>query len=136
LFLLAIGPTSRPEKFPDADVVMAAWPEEVIKTIPVDHRTFIVSLNHEPRFEDALLHALSGHTIGYLGAIGKRQRATERQERAAASQLDLSQLPPIYTPVGLDIGGKSPEEIALSIMAEIIAVKNQRPGGMLADSQP
>ncbi len=125
-----------PDKFPDADLVLAAWPEDVMRAIHVDHRTFVVSLNHEPRFEDALLRALAGRTLGYLGAIGKPQRVTERQERAAASDVDLEQLPPIFTPVGLDIGGKSPEEIALSIMAQIIAVKNQRPGGMLADFQP
>ncbi|RPJ01701.1 MAG: hypothetical protein EHM39_02925, partial [Chloroflexi bacterium] len=124
------------DKFPDADRVLAAWPEDVLREIRVDHRTFVVSLNHEPRFEDALLRALAGRTIGYLGAIGKPQRVLERQERAAASNLDLEQLPAIHTPIGLDIGGKSPEEIALSIMAEIIAVKNQRPGGMLADFLP
>lgn len=118
-------------KHPDADVVLAAWPDEVVERIGVDDRTYVVSLNHEPRFEDAMLHALAGHEVAYIGAIGKRVRHLERVERAAAAGLDLSQFPPIHTPIGLDIGGKSPEEIALSIMAEIIAVKNGRPGGML-----
>lgn len=119
------------EKHPDADKVIAAWPKDVIAQIGLDQRAYVVSLNHEPRFEDALLHALVGQPVRYIGAIGKRQRYQERLERAAAAGFDLDQLPPIHTPIGLDIGGKSPEEMALSIMAEIIAVKNGRSGEML-----
>ncbi len=119
------------EKHPDADEVIAAWPAEIIRRVGVDARTYVVSLNHEPRFEDALMQALVGHEIGYLGAIGKRVRHAERVARLQEIGLDLGQLPAIHTPIGLDIGGKSPEEIALSIIAEIVAVKNQRPGGML-----
>ena len=118
-------------KHPDADRVLALWPEDVVETVDIDARTYVVSLNHEPRFEDAMLRALAGRRLGYLGAIGKPQRREERAERAAAAGFDLGQLPPVYTPVGLDIGGKSPEEIALSILAEIVAVKNGRSGGML-----
>jgi xanthine dehydrogenase accessory factor len=119
------------EKHPDADEVIAAWPADVIRRVGVDIRTFVVSLNHEPRFEDALMLALAGHEIGYLGAIGKRVRHEERSARLQDAGLDMAQLPTIHTPIGLDIGGKSPEEIALSIIAEIVAVKNGRPGGML-----
>jgi xanthine dehydrogenase accessory factor len=119
------------EKHPDADAVIAAWPHEVIAQVGVDDRTYVVSLNHEPRFEDALFHALAGCEFPYLGAIGKRQRQNERLERAAEAGFDLGQLPEIHTPIGLDIGGKTPEEMALSVMAEIIAVKNGRSGGML-----
>lgn len=115
-----------PEKFPAADAVIAAWPQDVIGQLPLDARTCVVSLNHEPRFEDALLHVLAGHKFHYLGAIGQPQRAIERQERAAAAGFDLTRLPPIHTPVGLHIGGKSAPEIALSIMAEIVAVRNGR----------
>ena len=120
------------EKHPDADLVLAKWPDAVVQEIGVDHRTYIVSLNHEPRFEDAMLRALvNSRAARYIGAIGKRVRAQERVERATEAGFDLSKLPPIHTPIGLDIGGKTPEEIALSIMAEIIAVKNGRGGGML-----
>ncbi len=120
------------DNYPDADEVIAAWPEEVVRQIGVNERTYVVSLNHEPRFEDAMLRALAGRPIAYLGAIGKRQRHAERIARAQEAGFDLGQLPPIHTPVGLDIGGKSQEETALSIIAEIIAVKNRRSGGMLA----
>jgi len=120
------------DKHPDADELRAAWPAEVIGAVGVDERTYVVSLNHEPRFEDALLRALAGRPLGYLGAIGKPQRAAERAARAEESAVDLALLPPIHTPVGLDIGGKTPEEVALSILAEIVAVRNGRPGGFLA----
>jgi xanthine dehydrogenase accessory factor len=103
----------------------------VIAQVGADERTFVVSLNHEARFEDALLRALADCPVRYLGAIGKRVRHEERLARAADSGLDLARLPEVHTPIGLDIGGKTPEEIALSIIAEIIAVKNGRPGGML-----
>jgi xanthine dehydrogenase accessory factor len=119
------------DKHPDADQVIAAWPKDVIAQVGVGPRTYVVSLNHEPRFEDALFHALAGCDFPYLGAIGKRRRHQERLERAAAAGFDLAQLPPIHTPIGLDIGGKTPEEMALSVMAEIVAVKNGRAGGML-----
>ncbi|MBI5957163.1 MAG: XdhC family protein, partial [Chloroflexi bacterium] len=120
------------EKHPGADQVIAAWPDEVIAQVGVDFRTYVVSLNHEPRFEDALLHALADREIGYFGAIGKPQRSAERAERAQAAGFDLARLPKIYTPIGLDIGGKTPEEIALSILAQIVAVKNGRGGGMFS----
>jgi len=120
-----------PEKHPDADQVIAAWPQDVIAQIGADERTYIVSLNHEPRFEDALIRALAGKPVPYIGAIGKRIRRVERSERMASVGFDLGQVAEIHTPIGLDIGGKSPEEIALSIIAEIVAVRNRRPGGML-----
>lgn len=116
------------EKFPAAHDVIAGWPQDVIRGLPLDARTCVVSLNHEPRFEDALLQALADRPLAYLGAIGKPVRATERQERAAAAGFDLGRLPPIHTPIGLDIGGKEPVIIALSIMAEIVAVRNGRAG--------
>jgi xanthine dehydrogenase accessory factor len=119
------------EKHPDADAVLAAWPQDVIMQVGTDDQTYVVSLNHEPRFEDALFRALAGSPIRYLGAIGQRQRHAERLDRAHAEGFDMAQLPEIHTPVGLDLGGMTAEEIALSIMAEIIAVKNQRAGGML-----
>lgn len=121
-----------PDKHPDADLVLAKWPQDVIAEVGVDHRTFVVSLNHEPRFEDAMLHALAGRPLAYLGAIGKPERRAERIARAQAAGFDLAQLPAIHTPIGLDIGGKTAEEIALSVLAEIVAVKNGRPGGMMS----
>lgn len=122
------------EKHPEADEVVPGWPQDVIDQIGIDDRTYVVSLNHEPRFEDAMLRALAGRPIRYLGAIGQRARQTERVERLTQAGFDFSQLPPIHTPIGLDIGGKSPEEMALSVIAEIVAVRNGHSGGMLFEN--
>lgn len=116
-----------PDRHPGANRVVAAWPREVLAEVGVDDASYIVSLNHEPRFEDALFVALMEHPRpAYIGAIGRLQRQTEREARQRESGFDLSRLPGVHTPIGLPIGGKSPEEIAVSILAELIAVRNGR----------
>ncbi len=120
-----------PGRFPGALDVVAAWPTEALKTVRsrgvLDAATFVVSLNHEPRFEDALFVALMDHEAPrYIGAIGRKGRQAEREARQAEAGFDLSRLPRIHSPIGIDIGGKSPEDIAVSILAEIIAVRNGR----------
>jgi xanthine dehydrogenase accessory factor len=127
-----------------ADRVCCSWPDETLATLReekvplIPARTFIVSLEHEPRFEDALWEALLRH-IGddeaasrrpiYIGAIGRPERAIERDQRARETGLDLEALSPIKTPIGLDIGGKSSPEVALSILAQIVATVHRRDGG-------
>lgn len=119
------------------------WPDETLRGLRdeglalLPGRTFVVSLEHEPRFEDALWTALLNDMAStddprrpaYIGAIGKGQRAIERDQRAREAGVDLSPLAPIRTPVGLDIGGKQSGEVALSILAEIVATIHDRPGG-------
>jgi xanthine dehydrogenase accessory factor len=119
------------EYHPDADVVIAGWPEEVFRQVGLSDRSYIVSLNHEPRFEDALFAALLNHRFepAYVGAIGKRSRHHDRLERALEAGLDIEKLPRIHTPIGLDIGGKSPSEVALSIVSELVAARYRRSGG-------
>jgi xanthine dehydrogenase accessory factor len=124
-------------RFPDADQVMVGWPHQVLEQLQPDARSAIVSLNHEPRFEDDLFHSLLSYPRPfYLGAIGKPRRHEERMDRAVTAGVDLEQLPKIHTPVGLDLGGKEPEDIALSILAEIRAVENGRSGESLAQRRP
>ena len=149
-----------------ADHLCVSWPEETFRTLTalglhfIPSRTYVVSLEHEPHFEDALWDALldvmspktppstifptAGTTAGntpsrrpvYIGAIGKAQRAIERNDRARESGRDLTPLQPIRTPIGLDIGGKSAPEIALSILAQIVATVHRRPGGNIGGLQP
>ena len=119
------GAFADPEHHPEAHRVIAAWPQEVFEAVAVDDSSFVVSLNHEPRFEDALLVALmEQERPAYIGAIGKPARAREREARQASAGFDLAKLPPVHTPIGVPIGGKSPEEIAVSILAQLIAVRN------------
>jgi xanthine dehydrogenase accessory factor len=124
-----------------ADDLSPRWPDETLDYLETEGtpllpaRTFIVSLEHEPRFEDALWRALLARIERgaarpcYIGAIGKAQRAIERDQRAREAGLDLSLLAPIHTPIGLDTGGKRSSEVALSILAQIVASVHGRPGG-------
>ena len=126
---------ARATRFPDADEVVTGWPHQVLKRYEPDARTAVVSLNHEPRFEDDLVHTLCAYPeVAYIGAIGKPQRRAERLDRARETGVDLSVLPRIHTPVGLDLGGKEPEHIALSIVSEILAVEHGRTGRPLLET--
>ena len=122
-----------PDRFPDADLLLPVWPRELPEHVDFGAECVVVSLNHEPRFEDDLFRTLQSQpAVGYLGAIGKRKRHTERIARQAESGFDLARLPAIHTPVGLDLGGRSAEEIALAILAEVQAERHGRSGGLLS----
>ena len=122
------------DRFPEADLLLSIWPKDLPEHIVFGPDVHVVSLNHEPRFEDDLFRTLQSQPrVGYIGAIGKRKRHTERIARQADSGFDLDKLPTIHTPVGLDLGGKSAEEVALSIMAQIQAIRNGSPGGSLSN---
>ena len=129
---------ARAELFPDAHEVICAWPRELPARLGtgadgLGERACVVSLTHEARFEDDLFRTLmTVPRVGYIGCMGKRTRHTEREARQASSGFDLSVLPPVHTPIGLDIGGKAPEDIALSIVAEIQALRHERSAGQLS----
>lgn len=111
------------DRFPDADRVIVGWPEAVFAEIPLDRRTYVVLLSHDPRFEDPVLNAVHGKPIRYLGAIGSRRTHRARLERLAASGWSDEELATIFGPVGLDIGAETPAEMAVSILAEIIQAR-------------
>ena len=117
------------DRFPDADLLLPVWPRELPNHMEFGQEVAVVSLNHEPRFEDDLFRMLQSQPpVVYIGAIGKHQRQVERIGRQSDEGYDLALLPTIHTPIGLDLGGKSPEEIALAILAEIQAVRHGRSG--------
>jgi len=114
------------ERFPHADELIVAWPDEILSQRPLYPSTAIAVLTHDPKFDEPTLKiALSRH-MGYIGAIGSRQTAEERAERLSEQGIPAHQLQRIHGPIGLNIGATSPEEIALAIMAEIVAVRHQK----------
>ncbi len=120
------------ERFPDADCVLVAWPAEAMAELGVDGRSAIVILTHDPKIDEpALLSALESQAF-YIGAIGSRKTHAARRERLAELGVPAEQLGRIHGPIGLDIGGGTPEEMALGILAEIIAVRHGRSGGPLS----
>jgi xanthine dehydrogenase accessory factor len=103
-------------------VVINDWPDEYLKNHPLDSHAALVTLTHDPKLDDAaLLPALHGETL-YIGCLGSRKTHTSRLERLRQAGIDDTALARIHGPAGLDIGASNPAEIAVSILAEIIAV--------------
>ena len=123
------------ERFPDASEVIVAWPEEAFARLGgIDRATYIAVLTHDPKLDDAALSIALQSDAAYVGAMGSRRAQAQRRERLLAAGLDEELLERVAAPIGLDLGAVSPEETALSIMSEVVAVRNGREGGRLSHS--
>jgi xanthine dehydrogenase accessory factor len=123
------------ERFPEAEEVLAAWPAEAFARIGgIDRATYIAVLTHDPKLDDAALELALRSEAPYVGAMGSRRAQAQRRERLLAAGLEEDLLARVAAPIGLDLGALTPEETALSIMAEVVAVRNGREGGRLASS--
>ncbi|VAW03768.1 Xanthine and CO dehydrogenases maturation factor, XdhC/CoxF family [hydrothermal vent metagenome] len=112
-----------PERFPDVDELIVAWPEEVFDHIEPDRRTYVVLLNHDSRFEIPVFHAVHRKPIRYLGAMGSRRTHAMRVERLMVEGWSQDEVNAIHGPIGLDLKGKTPAETAVAILAEIVQVR-------------
>ncbi len=119
------------DRFPEVDRLLVAWPDDAIAQLPVDRTSAIVILTHDPKFDEPAITAALASNAGYIGAIGSRKTSAERRQRLTEAGVSQDQLERIHAPIGLDIGGRSPEEMAISILGEIIAERNGRSGGSL-----
>jgi xanthine dehydrogenase accessory factor len=114
-------------RFPHTDTLLAQWPDEALPEIGLTSNTAVVVLSHDPKLDDpALRLALPGPAF-YVGALGSRKTHAQRVERLLGDGLTQADLDRLHAPIGLNIGGRTPAEIALSIMAEIVAVRNGKP---------
>jgi len=124
-----------PERLPSADQIIVKWPEEALAEVAPDHQTAIVVLTHDDKFDEpALLGALATEAF-YIGALGSRRNQERRRERLLDAGVTEEQLERIAGPCGLDIGADTQEETALSILAEILAVRAGRQGGTLRQAK-
>jgi xanthine dehydrogenase accessory factor len=124
-----------PERIPSADELIVEWPQEALAQVKPDHQTAIVVLTHDDKFDEpALLGALETEAF-YIGALGSRRNQERRRERLLEAGVGEAALGRIMGPCGLDIGADSQEETALSILAEILAVRGERAGGFLRDAK-
>lgn len=114
------------ERFPEADELLVAWPDEALSRLPLTRNTAVAVLTHDAKFDEPALVAALATPVGYIGAIGSRGTRRERDERLRAQGITEEQLARIHGPIGLDIGAKTPEEIALAIMAQIVATRHGR----------
>lgn len=119
------------ERFPDADRIIQAWPDEVIEELTIEPNTYVAILTHDPKFDEPALLGTLGTKARYIGAVGSRKTSADRRERLLEAGVSEADIARIRGPIGLDIGASTPEEMAISILGEIIAVRNGRTGGPL-----
>ncbi len=120
------------QRFPQADEIVVEWPDEFLSEAPIDERTALVILTHDSKFDIPLLQVALRTRAGYIGAMGSRRTHAERVEQLRAAGVTDEELARINAPIGLDIGSRTPEETAISIAAEIIAMRSGRKGGSLS----
>lgn len=118
------------ERFPTADQLIQGWPEDAIAQVAIDRNTYVVILTHDPKFDEPALLGTLRSDARYIGAVGSRKTSADRRIRLTEAGATDEQVARIHGPIGLNIGASTPEEMAISILAEIIAVRHGR------DAQP
>jgi xanthine dehydrogenase accessory factor len=124
-----------PNRVPAADEVVSDWPHRYLAGTEVDGRTAIVVLTHEAKFDVPLLEIALRLPVGYVGAMGSRRTHLERLERLREAGLTSEELERLHSPIGLDLGARTPAETAISIAAEIVAARRGGLGASLSASE-
>ena len=109
------------KRFPDADELIVDWPHRYFETQEIDNRTVVCVLTHDPKFDIPLLKLALRSNAAYIGAMGSRRTHEDRLDRLRAEGLTDIELSKLHSPIGLDLGARTPEETAISIAAEIVA---------------
>lgn len=107
-------------RFPEADEVVVDWPHRWLSSQPVDPRTVICVLTHDPKFDVPALQVALRTDAGYIGAMGSRRTHEDRLRRLKEAGVTDDELARVHSPIGLDLGARTPEETAISIAAEVI----------------
>jgi len=111
------------ERFPEADELVVAWPDEAMARLVVDNSTYVVVLTHDPKFDLPALRSVLAGEAGYIGAIGSRKTNQNRFDALRQEGFTDEQLARVHGPIGLDLGSRGAEETALGILAEVTAVR-------------
>ena len=122
-----------PERFPGAEVV-CDWPDRWLERIGIDVDTAVCVLSHDERIDAPALRVALASAAGYVGAMGSRRTHDDRVARLRDAGVAPDRLARLHSPIGLDLGGRSPEETALSILAEIVAVRHGRGAAPLREA--
>jgi xanthine dehydrogenase accessory factor len=121
-------------RFPDADEVIVDWPHRYLAQAPIDSRTVICVLTHDPKFDVPVLEVALRTPAGYIGAMGSRRTHDDRLARLRAAGLTEDELARLRSPIGLDLGARTPEETAVSVAAELIQLRWGGSGQPLTDT--
>lgn len=116
-----------PQRFRHVDQLLSLWPEQALAQIGIDASTCVVVLTHDPKLDDPAVKFALRHSPAYIGVLGSRKTHEKRLQRLQRDGVPAEHLKRLHAPIGIAIGGRSPAEIALSIMAEIIAVRRHPP---------
>jgi len=111
------------ERFPHADQVVNAWPDRGLAEAGVHAGTAVAVLTHDPKLDDPAILAALRSPAFYVGALGSRRTQEKRRRRLLEAGAAEEELARLHGPIGLPLGGRSPEEIAMAIMAEVVAVR-------------
>jgi xanthine dehydrogenase accessory factor len=122
-------------RFPEADEVVVSWPHKFLEGTTVDERTVICVLTHDAKFDVPALKAAVATPAQYIGAMGSRRTHNDRVIRLKEAGLSDDEIARIAAPIGLDIGARTPEETAMSVLAVVVALRAGRPGGRLTGGQ-
>jgi xanthine dehydrogenase accessory factor len=131
----ARGKFASSKRLPSADEIVVAWPDETLARVRPDHQTAVVVLTHDERWDVPALKGALETEAFYIGALGSRRNQARRRERLLEEGVAESQLDRVQGPAGLDIGADTPAETALSILAEILAIRAGREGGRLKEAK-
>jgi xanthine dehydrogenase accessory factor len=110
-------------RFPDADEVITEWPHRYLSRVAVDERTVICVLTHDPKFDVPLLEVALRTPAAYIGAMGSRRTHDDRLARLRETGMSEDELARLRSPIGLDLGARTPEETAVAIAAELIQLR-------------
>ena len=124
------------ERFPTADEVIVSGPGEVLERASLDAYSYVVVLLHDAKFDIAALAPALRSDARYIGVMGSRRVHEQRKARLREQGFDDETLARMHAPIGLDLGGREPEEIAVSILAEIVAISHGRSAPVLSPGKP
>ncbi len=116
------------ERFPHVDQLIQAWPQEAFQKIQINRSTAVAMLTHDPKLDDPALKIALPSPAFYVGALGSRTTQAKRCQRLLGEGLSEAQLNRLCGPIGLEIGARTPEEIALAVMGQIVAARNGKLG--------
>jgi xanthine dehydrogenase accessory factor len=125
-----------PERFPHVDQLIQAWPQEAFEQINLTRQTALAMLTHDPKIDDPALKIALDSPAFYIGALGSRKTQGKRRQRLLDAGCTEAQLGRLHGPIGLDIGAETPEEIALAVMAEVVAARHEQAAEAGSGAEP
>ncbi|MEU8243828.1 XdhC/CoxI family protein [Actinoplanes missouriensis] len=129
----ARGVFATPARFPEADEIVVEWPHRYLESTEVDERTVLCVLTHDPKFDIPLLQVALHTPARYIGAMGSRRTCEDRLARLREAGVSEAALSRLRAPIGLDLGARTPEETAVAVAAEIVALSWGGSGAPLTD---